>query len=153
MEDILVESEYSKEETISRLRRIFAHGNEYALELKVLHGEYYLSTEPLPSVPALSSSDSFFLQFRIKEINKEGTVQSIIVITPQSKAMALAFGTMFLSCMWLLIIASSIAEKSWPGSEIYLTGLGITLIMLLYFKLTRRTEKTVLERIAKEFRH
>lgn len=153
MSDIIVRSSLSKEETLKRLWQIFKEGNDFDVEMTVLHGEYYLSKAPeynlglLPGKQRSVSLDPFYVQFRVKE----GVEGSTIHITPQSKAFFIALSSMFLSLAWIIILVFSIAEKRWLDIQVYLFGVMLTLGMLLYLKSSGKKEKKVIERIVREF--
>ncbi|MBD1396779.1 hypothetical protein H9Q13_06340 [Pontibacter sp. JH31] len=157
MDDIIVPSRFSKEETIKRLRHLFREGNDFSIELSMLHGEYYLSPAPIhqmgliPGKHKSISLNPFYLQFRVKEQKTAGEVNSSIHITPQSKAVFIALSSMFLTLAWIIILVTSLAEKRWLDIEVYIIGIALTLIMILFLKLSVGKEKKVIERIVKEF--
>ncbi|SFG50325.1 hypothetical protein [Pontibacter chinhatensis] len=146
MSDIIIRSKFSKEETSRRLKQVFSKGNMYDVELQVLHGEYYLTSENQAPVFDKRGLDSLFVQFRIKEDLGQVSVH----LTPQTRALSIAMGTMFLTLVWILLFAISMAEKRWLGIEAYGIGIGITLILLLIAKLGRRKEKSVIAKIKEE---
>ncbi|TPE42624.1 hypothetical protein [Pontibacter mangrovi] len=147
MSDIIIRSKFSKEETIRKLKQIFSNGNEFDVKLQVLHGEYYLSSEHQDSVLHKRTTDSFFVQFRVKV----DLGQVSIHLTPQSQALSIAIGTMILSLLWIMLFAISVAEKRWLGIEAYGIGVGVTLVLFLSLKLGKRKEKSVIDRIREEF--
>src|SRR5688572_30036809 len=122
MDELIVESKFSKEETIRRLRVIFANGNEYAVELQTKNEEYYLTSAPGPNYPNLGAADPFFINFRIKEPKVSKLEKSTLILTPLSNALSLAIGLMFLLMLWIIIISVSIGEKRLLG-KVYGAGL------------------------------
>jgi hypothetical protein len=155
MDDIIVHSQFSKEETIKRLRYLFREGNDLSIELSMLHGEYYLSPAHhmglIPGKRKSISLNPFYMQFRVKEHKTIGEVNSSIHITPQSKAIFIALSSMFLSLAWIIILVTTLAEKKWLDIEVYLIGIALTMVMILYLKSSGGKEKKVIERIVKEF--
>ena len=102
----------------------------YDVKLQVLHGEYYLTSENQAPVFDKRGLVSLFVQFRIKEDLGQVSVH----LTPQTRALSIAMGTMFLTLVWILLFAISMAEKRWLDIEAYGVGIGITFILLLIAK-------------------
>lgn len=89
---------------------MFAAGNPFDVELKVLHGEYHLSPNPTPIMPKTASIDSFAIQFRMKQDAVTG--KTILEVTPQSRAFSITIGVFTLLLLWIFILLTLPPLKS-----------------------------------------
>lgn len=145
MEDILINSRFTNEETINQIKAIFRPGNEYDLELQVSHNEFYLV--PIKNTGNRTSNEYFFLQFRLKANHKADPNLVTIAITPQSNALFIALGSMFIMMVWIIILALTIGQKQWLPPAAYLAGIIMTGLIFLLYKNSNLLENQVISRL------
>ncbi|MER2997618.1 hypothetical protein [Pontibacter populi] len=149
MEDILIYSRFSKEETVRKLKQMFAGGNPFDIEMEVLYGEYYLSPTAHQFMPKTASINPFAIQFRLKE--DAATGKTILELTPQSRAFSITIGVLILFLLWIFILVATLENKGWLQPVFYFGGTAITLIVFLFLKLGNNKETEILKIIKKEF--